>query len=101
MPKESRRAAKKARKAAAKEAARNLAARIMAGEVPDFLLLPKRAVSSQPHKPQHKVIRVTPQPPARALIPPSSAPLRSRDREQYDGNAPSVWVRETRHAEDD
>jgi hypothetical protein len=38
MPKESK-AAKKARKAAAKEAARNLAARIMAGEVPDFLLL--------------------------------------------------------------
>ncbi|GGT73928.1 hypothetical protein GCM10010207_84430 [Streptomyces atratus] len=100
MPKESR-AAKKARKAAAKEAARELAARITAGEVPEFLRHPRSSAGRRPLKPQHKVVQAVPQPTARALIPPSSAPLRSRDREQYADNAPPAWVKETRYAKDD
>lgn len=107
MPKEFREA-KRARKAAAKAAARDRAARIIAGEIPDYLQRPFQPPPLKPRpfkprlvKPPHKVVRVSPERPAQALIPPSDKPLRSRDREHYADNAQPVWVKEGPHAEDD
>lgn len=99
MPKESREA-KRARKAAAKAAARARAARIVAGEIPDYLQQPASAVR-RPQPSKHKVVQAPPERPAKAIIPPSNRPLRPRDREQYADNAPPLWVKEAQHAEDD
>lgn len=94
MPKESP-AAKRARKAALKAAARARAARIVAGEIPDYLRQPSTGRQEpRPLTPNHKVVQAPPEQPARALIPPRSTPLVPRDREQYADNAPPVWVRE-------
>ncbi|TXC99783.1 hypothetical protein FS847_00400 [Streptomyces sp. ISID311] len=90
MPKEPREA-KRARKAEAKAAARARAARIMAGDVPDYLPQPVLAARrSQP--PRSQVVQAPIEQPARALIPPRDTPLQPRDREQYADNAPPVWV---------
>ncbi|TRO55814.1 hypothetical protein E4K73_49190 [Streptomyces sp. IB201691-2A2] len=99
MPKESREA-RRARKAAAKAAAKPRAARIRAGEVPDYLLRPDRPVR-RPQPPQHKVVKAPIERPARAIIPPRDTPLQPRDREQYADNAPPVWVRGGPRAKDD
>ncbi|GAA2523038.1 hypothetical protein GCM10010276_87650 [Streptomyces longisporus] len=101
MAKESREA-KRARKAAAKAAARTRAARITAGEIPEYLRQPSAVVRQPPPaKPRHKVVQALPEPPTKALIPPTDTELRPRDREQYADNAPPVWVRGEHHAEDD
>ncbi|GAA1069079.1 hypothetical protein GCM10009647_090970 [Streptomyces sanglieri] len=101
MPKESREA-KRARKAALKAAARARAARIVAGEIPDYIRQPSTARQEpRPLKPNHKVVQAQPEQPARALIPPRSTPLVPRDREQYADNAPPVWVRGSSRAQDD
>lgn len=101
MAKESREA-KRARKAAAKAAARARAAHIKAGEIPEYLRQPSTVTRQlPPPKPQHKVVQVRPERPAKALIPPTDTELRPRDREQYADNAPPVWVRGERHAQDD
>lgn len=101
MPKESREA-KRARKAAARAAARDRAARIVAGEVPDYLRLQTVAGHAPALiKPRHKVVQVSPPEPAAALIPPTDAPLRSRDREHYADNAQPVWVKDGPDTQDD
>ncbi|PCG83101.1 hypothetical protein CIB93_26580 [Streptomyces sp. WZ.A104] len=100
MPKESQEA-KRTRKAAAKAAARARAARITAGEIPDYLKRPApEPTGPWLLQPQHTIVHA-PEPRAKALIPPSNAPLRPRDREQYADNAPPVWVKEDRCAEND
>jgi hypothetical protein len=101
MAKESREA-KRARKAAAKAAARARAARITAGDIPDYLAQPSAATRQPPPpKPRHKMVQAQPERPAKALIPPTDTELRPRDREQYADNAPPVWVRGERRAQDD
>jgi hypothetical protein len=99
MPKESREA-KRARKAAAKAAARARAARVLAGEIPDYLQQLAPAVR-RPQPPRHKVVQAPIERPARALRPPRNTPLQPRDREQYADNAPPVWVRGGSYAADD
>lgn len=99
MSKESREV-RRARKAAAKAAARARAARIMAGELPNYLRQPV-SVARQPQPPKHKVVRAPAEKPARALHPPGNIPLRGRDREQYADNAPPVWVKDGSYAQDD
>jgi hypothetical protein len=99
MPKESREA-KRARKAALKADARARAARIVAGEIPDYLLQPRPARQGpQPFKPT--VAQAAPEQPVTALIPPTSSPLVPRDREQYADNALPVWVRGRARTQDD
>ncbi|EDX27065.1 hypothetical protein SSAG_06856 [Streptomyces sp. Mg1] len=101
MAKESREA-KRARKAALRATARARAARIVAGEIPDYLVQPRTAwQESLPPKPKHTVVHAPQEQPARALIPPTSSPLVPRDREQYADNAPPVWVRGRSRAQDD
>lgn len=107
MPKESRED-RRARKAAAKAAARDRAARITAGEVPDYLLRPFNPppVKPRPLKPRlvkarYKTVQAPPEQPARALIPPTDRPLRPRAREQYADNAPPVWVKDGPDAQDE
>ncbi len=101
MAKESREA-KRARKAAAKAAARARAARIVAGDIPEYLRQPSAATHQpRPLKPRPKVVRAPPEWPAKALIPPTDTELRPREREQYADNAPPVWVRGESHAQND
>ncbi|MGW5353422.1 hypothetical protein ACWERV_23285 [Streptomyces sp. NPDC004031] len=95
MPKESREA-KRARKAAAKAAARSQAARIVTGEVPDYLARPFSHATPSPPAVRHKVVQTLPPPPVKALIPPSNSPLQPREREHYADNAPPVWVNDAR-----
>ncbi|MGW6792369.1 hypothetical protein [Streptomyces chartreusis] len=100
MAKESREA-KRARKVAAKAAARARAARIVAGEFPDYLQQPSPAARQpRPPKPQHKVVQAPRERLAKALIPPTDTELRPREREQYADNPP-VWVREERRTQGD
>ncbi|MFB6828430.1 hypothetical protein [Streptomyces hydrogenans] len=100
MPKESQEA-KRARKAAAKAAARARAARITAGEIPDYLKQPAIDPAGPWLLQPHTIVHAPPPPRAKALIPPLNTPLRPRDREQYADNAPPVWVKEGRRAQDD
>lgn len=96
------REAKRARKAAAKTAARARAARIVAGDIPEYLQQPSPATRQpRPLKPRHKVVQAPPDRAAKALIPPTDTELRPREREQYADNAPPGWVRGERHAQDD
>ena len=89
---------KHARKAAAKESARARAAQIRAGEIPEWLLnfiaannsgqLKRTKIrSATKRKPGPKTVKAQKQLPARALKPPSSAPLPEFEREHYANNA--------------
>jgi hypothetical protein len=91
--------AKRARKAAAKEVARARAALIAAGDIPGYLR--QSSAATRPPKSRHKVVQAPPDRAAKALIPPTDTKLRPREREQYADNAPRVWVRGERHAQDD
>lgn len=97
------REAKRAPKAAAKAAARARAARIVAGELPDYLRNQPGAVGQQsrPPKPRHTVVQAPPERPVRALIPPTDDPLHPREREHYADNAQPFWVKESHRAQDD
>jgi hypothetical protein len=93
MAKESREV-KRARKAAAKAAARARAARIVVGEIPDYLARPFFVSASSSPALRHRVVQAQPPVAAKALIPPTDTPLQPREREHYADNAQPVWVRD-------
>ncbi|MCD0485987.1 hypothetical protein LO771_27285 [Streptacidiphilus sp. ASG 303] len=88
------REAKRKRKAAAKRAANERAAAIRAGQIPSHLRRSRAAQTAAPSRgggstravflapgesaarPSHRIVQAVPAAPVRALVPPSSSPLR-------------------------